>query len=197
MIRRCLRLTLRNVDGLITALVLPVMLMLTFVYLFGGAIETGTAYVNYVLPGVLLVSAGFGVGATAVSVSHDLTGGIIDWFRSMDVRGEALLAGHVVASVGRNLVSTVLVFAVAFAIGFRSNADALAWLGAISVLVLFILSLSWLCAALGLLATSPEAAGGYTFLISFLPYPSRAVRDPVPAAYPLTSRPFLGPDVGG
>jgi len=119
MIRRCLRLTLRNVDGLITALVLPVMLMLIFVYLFGGAIETGTAYVNYVLPGVLLVSAGFGVGATAVSVSHDLTGGIIDRFRSMDVRGEALLAGHVVASVGRNLVSTVLVFAVAFAIGFR------------------------------------------------------------------------------
>ena len=171
---RSLRLSRRNVDALITALALPIMLMLMFVYLFGGAIHTGMSYVDYVVPGVLLVCAGFGVGTTAVSVSHDLTGGIIDRFRSMDVRGEALVAGHVVASVLRNLISTALVFAVAIAIGFRSHAAVPAWLAAIAIFALFVLALSWVCAALGLLARSPEAANGLTFGIGFLAYPSSA-----------------------
>jgi ABC-2 type transport system permease protein len=174
MVTRGLRLSLRNVDGLITALALPVMLMLLFVYLFGGAIATGTRYVDYVVPGVLLVCAGFGAASTAVSVSHDLTSGIVDRFRSMDVRGESFIGGHVVASVARNVVSTALVFAVAFAIGFRSSAGVLAWLGALGVLTLFVLALSWLSAALGIMARSPEAANGMTFLIGFLPYPSSA-----------------------
>jgi ABC-2 type transport system permease protein len=171
---RGVRLSLRNMDGLITALALPIMLMLLFVYLFGGAIGTGTRYVDYVVPGVLLVCAGFGAATTAVSVSHDLTGGIIDRFRSMDIHGESLIAGHVLASVARNLVSTTLVFAAAFAIGFRSTASAVAWLGAIGILALFVLALSWLAAAIGILARSPEAANGLTFLIGFLPYPSSA-----------------------
>ena len=171
---RCLRLSQRNVDALITALALPIALMLMFVYLFGGAIHTGVSYVNYVVPGVLLVCAGFGVGTTAVSVSSDLTGGIVDRFRAMDVRGEALVAGHVVASVLRNLVSTALVFGVALAIGFRSHAPVGAWVAAIAIFVLFVLALSWVCAALGLLAGSPETASGMTFAIGFLPYPSSA-----------------------
>ena len=95
------------------------MLMLLFVYLFGGAIETGTAYVTYVVPGVILLCAGFGSSLTAVAVTQDMKGGIIDRFRSMDVGGAAVLAGHVIASVARNLLSTVLVLAVAFLIGFR------------------------------------------------------------------------------
>jgi hypothetical protein len=94
LIARCLRLSLRNVDGLITALVLPIMLMLMFVYLFGGALRTGTSYVNYVVPGVLLVCAGFGTATTAVTVAHDMTGGIIDRFRSMGTPASALLTGH-------------------------------------------------------------------------------------------------------
>jgi ABC-2 type transport system permease protein len=171
---RCLTLSTRNVDSLITALMLPIMLMLMFVYLFGGAIKTGGAYVNYVVPGVLLVCAGFGVGMTAVSVSSDLTGSVVDRFRSLDVGGEALLGGHVVASVLRNLASTVLVFAVAVAIGFRSSASPLAWPAAAGVLGLFVFAMSWLCAALGVLAASPEAAQGITFLVSFLAYPSSA-----------------------
>jgi ABC-2 type transport system permease protein len=171
---RCLRLSQRNVDALVTALALPIVLMLMFVYLFGGAIHTGLSYVDYVMPGVLLVCAGFGVGTTAVSVSSDLSGGIVDRFRSMDVRGEALLAGHVVASVLRNLVSTALVFGVAVAIGFRSHASIGAWLAAFAIFMLFVLALSWLCAALGLVAGSPEAASGLTIAISFLPYPSSA-----------------------
>ncbi|MGF7234003.1 MAG: ABC transporter permease [Frankia sp.] len=174
MIVRCLRLSLHNVDGLITALVLPIMLMLMFVYLFGGALSTGGKYVDYVVPGVLLVCAGFGAATTAVTVSHDLTTGIVDRFRSMDVGAGALITGQVVASVARNLISTALVFAVAFAIGFRSPAGVLAWLGVVGVLALFILALSWLSAAIGIAARSPEAASGITFLISFLPYLSSA-----------------------
>ena len=110
MVTRCLRLGLRNVDGLITALALPVMLMLIFVYLFGGALHTGTSYVNYVVPGVLLVCLGFGTGTTAVTVAHDMTGSIIDRLRSMNTPATSLITGHVVAGTLRNLISTKLVF---------------------------------------------------------------------------------------
>jgi ABC-2 type transport system permease protein len=171
---RSLRMARRNVDVLLTSLLLPVLIMLLFVYLFGGAIQTGTRYVTYVVPGVVLLSAGFGAATTAVSVTTDMTGGIIDRFRSLDVAGAAVLAGHVTASMARNAVSTVLVFAVAFAIGFRPDAGPLDWLAAAGVLLLFIGAISWLAAAVGLLARSPEAAGGFVFLVSFLPYPSSA-----------------------
>jgi ABC-2 type transport system permease protein len=171
---RSLRLTMRTPDALLTSLLLPIMLMLLFVYLFGGAIQTGTEYVTYVVPGVLLLCAGFGASMTAVSVSQDMTGGIVDRFRSLDVAGTAVLAGHVAASVARNLASTVLVFGVAFLIGFRPSAEPLDWLAAAGVLLAFMLAISWLSAAFGLLARSPEAAGGFTFLMAFLPYPSSA-----------------------
>src|SRR6202042_219258 len=174
MIARAFRLSLRNVDGMMTALVLPVLLMLMFVYLFGGAISTGTRYVDYVVPGVLLVCVGFGAGTTAISVAHDLGGGIIDRFRSMDVRGEALINGHVIASVARNLLSAAVVVAVAFAIGLRPHADVAGWLGAAGILALYVLALSWLAAAIGIVARSPEAAQGIAFLVSFLPYVSSA-----------------------
>jgi ABC-2 type transport system permease protein len=171
---RSLRLTMRTPDALLTSLLLPIMLMLLFVYLFGGAIQTGTEYVTYVVPGVLLLCAGFGASMTAVSVSQDMTGGIVDRFRSLDVAGTAVLAGHVAASVARNLASTVLVFGVAFLIGFRPSAEPLDWLAAAGVLLAFMLAISWLSAAIGLLARSPEAAGGFTFFMAFLPYPSSA-----------------------
>jgi ABC-2 type transport system permease protein len=171
---RSLRLTRRQLDALLTSLMMPILLMLVFVYLFGGAIQTGTRYVTYVVPGVLLLCAGFGSATTAVSVADDLTGGIIDRFRSMDVSGTAVLNGHVAASAVRNLASTVLVFGVAFLIGFRPQAGPAAWLAAIGVLLAFILAISWLAAAVGVLARSPEAAGGFTFFIMFVPYASSA-----------------------
>jgi ABC-2 type transport system permease protein len=174
LVTRALRLSLRNIEGLTTALALPVIMMLMFVYLFGGAISTGTHYVDYVVPGVLLVCISFGAGTTAISLAHDLDGGIIDRFRSMDVRGEALVNGHVVASVARNLLSAALVVAVAFAIGFRPHADVVDWLGAAGILALFVLALSWFAAAIGIIARSPEAAQGISFLISFFPYVSSA-----------------------
>lgn len=171
---RAMRLSLRNVDGLITALVLPVILMVMFVYLFGGAIAPGGSYVNYVVPGVVLVCLGFGAATTAVTVAQDMRTGIIDRFRSMDVRGEALINSHVIASVTRNAASAVLVVLVAVAIGFRSSANIAHWLGAAGILALFALALSWFAAAIGVATRSAEAANGVTFLVSFLPYPSSA-----------------------
>jgi ABC-2 type transport system permease protein len=171
---RCVRLSTRNVDALLTSLLLPAMLMVTFVYLFGGAIHTGTRYVTYVVPGVLLLCAAVGAATTAVSVCQDMTSGVVDRFRSLDVGGPAVLAGHVAASVVRNLASAVLVFGVAFAIGFRPHAGPGGWLGAAGLLVLFVLAVSWLAAAAGLLASSPEAAQGFMFGAMFLTYASSA-----------------------
>ena len=135
MIGRCIRLSRRNIEAMTTSLLLPIMLMLLFVYLFGGAIHTGTTYVTYVVPGVLLLCAGFGSATTAVTVSQDMAGGIVDRLRSMDVGGVSVLAGHVTASLLRNLVSTMLVFGVAFAIGFRPSADAVHWLAAAGMIL--------------------------------------------------------------
>jgi len=171
---RSIRLSRRNVDALITSLMLPIMLMLMFVYLFGGAIETGSEYVTYVVPGVILLCAGFGSATTAVTVSQDMTGGIVDRLRSMDVGGAAVLAGHVAASVVRTAASTVIVFGVAFLIGFGSDAGPLEWLAVIGVLLAFVLAISWMAAAIGLVAKSPEAANGFTFVVMFLPYASSA-----------------------
>jgi ABC-2 type transport system permease protein len=172
MTTRCLRLSSRQIDALMTTLMLPVMIMLLFVYLFGGAIHTGTHYVTYVVPGIVLLCAGFGSSMTAVSVSQDMNSGIIDRFRSMDVGGTAILAGHVATSVVRNTASTVIVFAVAFLIGFRPSAAPLDWLAAAGVIVAYVLAVSWMSAAVGLLVKSPEAANGFGFFVMFLPYAS-------------------------
>jgi len=171
---RCLRLSRRQVDALITALLLPVLLMVVFVVLFGGAIHTGTKYVTYVVPGVLLLCAGYSSSLTAVAVCQDMTSGCIDRLRSMNVRGASLLVGHVAASAARNLASGVLVVAVALALGFHPHAGVLGWLAAAGVLLAFIVAISGLSVAIGLLARSPEAASGFTFLVMFLPYASSA-----------------------
>jgi ABC-2 type transport system permease protein len=171
---RALRLSRRNVEALLTSLMLPIMLMLLFVYLFGGAIRTGTEYVTYVVPGVLLLCAGYGASVTAVSVAADMTGGIVDRFRSLDVGGASVLAGHVAASVARNAASTVIVLGVGVLIGFRPDATPLEWLAAAGMLALFVLALSWFAAVIGLLARTPEGANGFTFFVMFLPYPSSA-----------------------
>jgi ABC-2 type transport system permease protein len=174
MSNRALRLSTRQLDALLTSLMLPVLLMLMFVYLFGGAIRTGTSYVTYVVPGVLVICAGFGAATTAVSVTQDLGGGIVDRFRSMDVPGAAFLAGHIVASVVRNIASTVLVFGVAYLVGFRPHAGLAGWLAAAGVLLAFILAIAWLAAAFGLLVKTAEAANALTFVMAFVPYASSA-----------------------
>lgn len=171
---RCLRLSRRQVDALLTSLLLPVLLMLIFVVLFGNAINTGTRYVTYVVPGVLLLCTGYSSGLTAVAVCQDMTGGCVDRLRSMNVRGAALLSGHVAASAARNLASGTLVIAVALLLGFHPHAGALQWFEAAGILLAFIAAISWLSAAVGVLARSVEAASGFTFLLMFLPYASSA-----------------------
>ena len=179
MVGRGLRLSRRNVEALTTSLMLPVMLMLVFVYLFGGAIRvdgTGTTnhYATYIVPGVILLCASFGSAMTAVTVSQDLHTGIIDRFRSMDISGASVIAGHVVASVARNLVSSALVVGVGLAIGFRAHASVAQWFGAVGVLAMFMFAISWLAAVGGLWASSPETANGLTFIFMFIPYASSA-----------------------
>jgi ABC-2 type transport system permease protein len=174
MITRCLRRSRRDPEAFFTALMLPIVLMLLFVYVFGGALRTGGAYVNYVVPGLIVLCAGFGAGTTAVSVAADMTNGILDRFRSMPISSSSILVGQIVASLVRNLTATFLVIGVAIAIGWRPTAAPLHWLAAIAMVALFVLALSWLAAAIGLLANSVEAANSVTFVLMFIPYVSTA-----------------------
>jgi ABC-2 type transport system permease protein len=178
LIGRNARHSARSIDALLTAVMLPVMILLLFVYVFGGAIRTGGDYVDYVVPGIILLCAGFGSATTAVAVNTDMTTGVIDRFRSLPIPGSAVLTGHVVASVLRNLVSTGIVIGVALLAGFSPDAGVLGWLGAIGVLLAFMIAISWLGAAFGLLAGNPEAAGAFSFIVMFLPYLSSAFVPP-------------------
>ncbi|NYE75366.1 ABC-2 type transport system permease protein [Microlunatus parietis] len=173
-IGRSVKHSLREVDALLMAIALPVMLMLVFTYVFGGAIETGGDYINYVVPGIILTCAGFGASSTAVSVNTDMTEGIINRFRTMPLRASAVITGHAVASLLRNLVATGVVFVVGLLIGFRPAAGPLGWLAAFGVIALYILAITWIFAVLGLLARSAGAASGYGFGLLFLPYASSA-----------------------
>lgn len=173
-VRRSLVHALRDGESLLMAFALPVFLMLTFTYVFGGAIDPSGNYVNYVVPGIILVCAGFGASSVAVRVADDMSSGVINRFRAMPLPATAFLAGHVVASLVRNLVATGLVIAVAVLLGFRPDGGPLGWVGAIGVVALWILAITWLFAALGLVAGSAEAANGYGFVLLFLPYLSSA-----------------------
>ena len=196
MITRCVRRSLRDPEAFFTALMLPVVLMLLFVYIFGGALNTGTAYVDYVVPGLIVLCAGFGAGTTAVAVATDMSSGIVDRFRSMPISGSSVLAGHIVASLARNLLATALVIGVGLGVGWRPTASPLAWLAAFGMIAAFILALSWLAAAFGLLVRSPEAATAATFVFMFVPYLSTAfvpartmtrVLRPIAANQPVTA----------
>lgn len=175
MLDRNIRHTLRSPDTMIMTVVLPVVILLMFVYVFGGAMDVGPgAYIDYVVPGIVLLCAGFGASTTALALSTDVAEGIIDRFRTMAIARSAVLTGHVAESVIRNLITSAIVIGVAVALGFRPTTDPLRWLGVFAVLAMFVFALSWLAAALGLLAPNPEAANGFTFVFMFLPYVSSA-----------------------
>jgi ABC-2 type transport system permease protein len=150
------------------------MLMLLFTYVFGGAIDPTGNYVNYVVPGIIILCAGFGSAHTAVDVATDMTNGIIDRFRTMPIRSINVITGHVVASLTRNLVATAVVFGVALIVGFRPTAGVTAWIEAIGVIALYILTFTWLYASIGIVSSTPAAASGYGFILMFLPYISSA-----------------------
>jgi ABC-2 type transport system permease protein len=171
---RSVRHSVRSIDAIMVAVLLPVLILLLFVYVFGGAIDVAGDYVDYVVPGIILLCAGYGSATTALSVNQDMTTGVIDRFRSLPIASSGVLTGHVVASVLRNLLSTVLVLAVALLIGFHPHASALDWLGVAGILLAFMTAISWIAACFGLLAKSPEGAGAFSFVIMFLPYVSSA-----------------------
>ncbi|MCU1414976.1 MAG: Transport permease protein [Microbacteriaceae bacterium] len=173
-IRRSIIHSIRTPDVLVTAIALPVLLMLMFTFVFGGAFESDGHYVDYVVPGIVLLCAGFGAASTAVDVAQDMTTGIIDRFRTMPIRASAVITGHVVSSLLRNLVATAIVVLVGVAVGFRPNATPLEWVGAFGLIALYILAITYLFAAIGLAASSPEAASGFGFIIMFVPYLSSA-----------------------
>jgi ABC-2 type transport system permease protein len=174
MIGRCIRRSLRDPEAFFTALLLPVVLMLLFVYVFGGAMDTGGKYADYVVPGLIVLCAGFGAGTTAVAVATDMSSGIVDRFRSMPIHSSSVLAGHISASLARNLLATALVIGVGLGVGWRPVASPASWAAAAGMIVLFILAMSWLAAGFGLLVRSVEGANAITYAIMFLPYLSTA-----------------------
>lgn len=172
---RSLRHILRSPDTIITTAITPIAMLLMFVYVFGGAIDTGGgSYVNYLLPGILLITVASGVAYTALRLYTDVSGGIFERFQSMPIARSAVLWGHVLTSLIANLISLLLVVLVALAIGFRSGADVVAWLGVLGIIVLFTLALTWLAVSAGLAAKSPDGAGAFAYPLLFLPFVSSA-----------------------
>ncbi len=180
MVLRSIRHTLRTPDALITALLLPVMITLAFTYLFGGALDMATdeVYLDYLVPGVLVLCIGFVAGGTAVSVYSDLDSGVIDRFRSLPTASITVLVGHVTASLLRTVLASTLVLGVAVAAGFRPSASPGEWLTALAIIVLYTLTISWIATAVGLLVRSVDAANAFTTMLIFLPYLSSAFVPP-------------------
>ncbi|MFF0529722.1 ABC transporter permease [Nocardia amikacinitolerans] len=174
MFRRAARRTVRSRDTLLISLALPILIMLLFVYVFGGAIQVGMPYLDYVLPGIILLCTGFGASITATAVSADMISGAVERFRTLPTFRQALLAGHAGEGVVRNLAAVGIVLSVAFALGFRSSAGVFDWVAAFAVIALFVHAVTWIAVALGVLAKDPEAAGGFTYAVMFVPYISSA-----------------------
>ena len=165
----------RSVDTIITTAIMPVAIMLLFVYVFGGAIDTGSdLYVNYLLPGILLITIASGVSYTALRLFLDMKSGIFERFQSMPIARSSVLWAHVLTSLVANLVSLVIVVLVALLMGFRSSAGVLAWLAIAGILILFTLALTWIAVIAGLSAKSVEGAGAFAYLLIFLPFISSA-----------------------
>jgi ABC-2 type transport system permease protein len=172
---RSMRHITRSLDTIITVTIMPIALMLLFVYVFGGAINAGShRYVNYLLPGILLITIAMGISYTAVRLFTDLQSGIFERFQSMPIARSSSLWAHVLTSLVSNLISLVLVVLVALIMGFRSGAGVLAWLAVVGILVLFTLALTWIAVIAGLSAKTVEGAGAFAYPIIFLPFISSA-----------------------
>ena len=175
LIQRSLRHIVRNLEQLLLVIILPINILLLFRYVFGGAMNTGsTPYVNYMIAGILVQSMTMNAASTAVSVASDIQQGIITRFRSMPMLSSAVLTGHVVATLVRNLLSALIVIGVGLLVGFRPTADAGEWAAVLALAMLFSFALAWLATIIGLLVKSVEAANGFTFVFIFLPYLSSA-----------------------
>ena len=172
---RSMRHIRRSPDTIITVAIIPIALMLLFVYVFGGAINAGTGnYVNYMLPGILLIAIASGVSYTAVRIFTDTQKGIVARFNSMPVSRSSVLWGHVLTSLVSNAISVTIIIGVALLIGFRSNANPAEWLAAAGILALFTLALTWLAVIPGLTAKTIDGAAAFSYPLIFLPFISSA-----------------------
>jgi ABC-2 type transport system permease protein len=175
MLRRDFKHIARNPTSVFNAVLMPVVMLFMFVYVLGDAFSVGVDYIDYATPGMMLLAVCYGLGATAVSVNSDMTKGIINRFKVMDVPRGAVLTGHVVASVLTNLVAIAVLVGVAFLLGFSPSASFLDWLGVIGLVLLLGFAAGWLTVALGLAAKSPETAGLAAVPLIMLPFFSSAI----------------------
>jgi ABC-2 type transport system permease protein len=172
---RSMRHITRSLDTILTVAIMPIALMLLFVYVFGGAIDTGSErYVTYLLPGILLITIAMGISYTAFRLFTDLKSGIFERFQSMPIARSSMLWAHVLTSVVSTLISLVIVVLVALLMGFRSSAGVLAWLAVAGILVLFTLAVTWIAVIAGLSAKTVDGAGAFSYPIIFLPFISSA-----------------------
>jgi ABC-2 type transport system permease protein len=171
MLGRSMRHIFRSLDTIITVTITPIAMMLLFVYVFGGAIHTGTDnYVNYMLPGILLIAIASGISYTAYRLFLDLQRGIFERFHSMPIARSTILWGHVLTSLVSNSISVVVIILVALVMGFRSSAGVLSWLAVAGILTLFTLALTWIAAIAGLSAKSVDAVSAFAYPLLFLPF---------------------------
>ena len=175
MLRRNFKHTIRNPVTVFNAVLFPIVLLLMFVYVIGGAFDVGVKYVDYLTPGIIILTICYGLSGTAVAVNSDMTKGIINRFKVMDISRSAVLSAHVAVTMLRSLVAIAAILGVAFALGFRSPASFLEWLGATALIVLVCFAASWLTVALGLAAKTPESAGMATVPLILLPFLSSAI----------------------
>ncbi|MHC2998266.1 ABC transporter permease [Microbacterium sp. HJ5] len=172
---RSLRHILRSPDTIITTAVTPVAIMILFVFVFGGAIDTGSySYIDYMLPGILLITIASGIAYTAYRLFMDMQGGIFERFQSMPIARSSALWAHVLTSLVANVISLVIVIGVGFALGFRTGAGVLGWLAVLGILVLFTLALTWLAVVAGLSAKTVDGASAFSYPLIFLPFLSSA-----------------------
>jgi len=172
---RTMRHVTRSLDTIITTAIMPIAIMLMFVYVFGGAIETdSSSYLDYMLPGILLITIASGIAYTAVRLYTDLESGIFERFQSMPIARSSVLWAHVLTSLAANAVSVVIVVGVALLMGFRSGAGVLPWLAVAGILVLFTLAVTWIAVLAGLSAGTVEGAGAFSYPLIFLPFISSA-----------------------
>ncbi|WP_155372520.1 ABC transporter permease [Catellatospora vulcania] len=175
MLRRNFKHIARNPTSVFNAVLMPIIIMLMFVYMFGDAFSVGVDYIDYATPGLILLAVCYGLGATATAVNSDMTKGIINRFKVMDVSRGAVLTGHVIASVLTNVIAIAALIGVAFLLGFSPAASLPHWLGVVGMIVLLGFAAGWLTVALGLSAKSPETAGLAAVPLVMLPFFSSAI----------------------
>ena len=173
--QRSLRHITRSPDTIITTAIMPIAFMLLFVYVFGGAIDSGSdSYITYLLPGILLITIASAISYTAYRLFLDMKGGIFERFQSMPIARSSVLWSHVLTSLVANLISLVVVVGVALLMGFRSGAGALAWLAVAGILILLTLMLTWIAVIPGLSAKSADGVSAFSYPLIFLPFISSA-----------------------